>query len=156
MRKSLVLTPVLFIMFGLFAGCSQRIADFTFISTKNVDIGGKYKKMSRCTGSDSRIDVLTIPLGIPDLKQAVDNCIEAGNGELLTNVVIDFTQWTAIVYGQRKYVVTGDVWAKADVGDLLSHPGVELFELHAGPSGFELVSVTDPANVVKIAYLASR
>jgi hypothetical protein len=42
------------------------------------------------------------------------------------------------------------------MGDLLSNPDVEIFELHAGASGFELVSVTNPANVVKIDYLASR
>ena len=53
-------------------------------------------------------------------------------------------------------MVTGDVWGKADMGDLISNPDVELFELHAGSSGFELVSVTNPENVVKINYLASR
>ena len=156
MKRTIVSTLAFFFMFGLFVGCSQRIADFTFVSTRNVDIGGKYKKIARYSGSDSRIDVLTIPFGIPDLKQAVDNCIEAGGGELLTDAVVDFNQWTAIVYGQRKYVVTGDVWGKAEMGDLLSNPDVEIFELHAGASGFELVSVTNPANVVKIDYLASR
>ncbi len=143
-------------MLGLFAGCSQRIADFTFISTRNVDIGGKYKKIARYSGSDSRPDILTIPFGIPDLKQAVDNCIEAGKGELLTDAVVDFTQWTAIVYGRRMYTVTGDVWGKPDLGDLFPNSDVELFELHAGASGFELVSMTNPANVFKVEHFASR
>ena len=73
MKRNIVITLGFFFILGLFAGCSQRIADFTFISTRNVDMGGKYKKIARYTGSDSRIDVLTIPFGIPDLKQAVDN-----------------------------------------------------------------------------------
>ena len=156
MKRNIVFAFALFFVFGLIAGCTQRIADFTFISTRSVDIGGKYKKIARYTGSDSRIDILTIPFGIPDLKKAVDNCIDAGKGDLLTDAVVDFNQWTAIAYGERKYVVSGDVWGKAEMGDLLPTPGVELFELHAGPSGFELVSVTNPENVVKINYLASR
>jgi hypothetical protein len=140
---------------GIWAGCSQRIGDFTLLSTKNVDIGGKYLKLSRESGSDSRPDILTVPIGIPDMKQAVDNCIDAGKGELLTNVVVDFIQWTAIVYGKRTYMVTGDVWGKATVGDLMSHPGAEVFELRPGASGLELVSTTNPGNAVKIDYLAS-
>jgi hypothetical protein len=156
MKTKLTITLTLFLIIGLFAGCTQRIADFTFVSTRSVDIGGKYKKMARCIGTDSRPDVLTIPFGIPDLKQAVDNCIEAGKGDLLTDAVVDFTQWTAIVYGRRTYTVTGDVWGRPDVSDLNANPGVELFELHAGASGFELVSLTHPDDVVKIDYLASR
>lgn len=114
------------------------------------------RKLDGTTGSDSRPDVLTIPIGRPDLKQAVDNCIEAGKGELLTDAVVDFVQWTAIVYGQRTYTVTGDVWGKPDMGDLRSDPDVELFELHASAVGFELVSTRNSANVVKIDHLASR
>ena len=62
----------------VFVGCSQRVGDFTIISTKNVDIGSQYKKVDRFKGTDSRPDVLFIPLGVPDLKQAVDDCIEEG------------------------------------------------------------------------------
>jgi hypothetical protein len=140
---------------AMFAGCSQRIGDFTVISSKNVDIGGKYKMTERQTGSDSRPDVLLIPIGIPDLKQAVDNCIEAGKGDLLTNAVIDFSQWTAIVYGKRTYTVTGDVWVKASMSDLLD-PDVELFQLLGGSAGLELVSVAVPTQRIKVDYFASR
>jgi len=66
----------------------------------------------------------------------VDNCIEAGRGELLTDAVVDFSQWTAIVYGPKK--VRGHrrpSGEKAEMGDLLSNPDVEIFELHAGASG---------------------
>ncbi len=156
MKRNTVITLACFLILGVLAGCTQRIADFTFVSTRSVDIGGKYKKIARFTGSDSRPDILTIPLGIPDLKAAVDNCIEAGKGELLTDAVVDFTQWTAIVYGRRIYTVTGDVWGRPDVSDLNANPGVELFELHAGANGFELISLTNPNTVVKINYLASR
>jgi hypothetical protein len=156
MKRNIVFTLAFFFTLGLFAGCTQRIGDFTLISTKNVDIGGKYKKIARHTGSDSRPDILTIPIGTPDLKQAVDNCIEAGKGELLTNAVVDFDFWTAILYGRRTYTVTGDVWGKPDIGDLLSDPDGGIFELHAGASGFELVSMTNPANVIKVDHFASR
>ena len=79
MKNIIVLLSLFAFAVTSFIGCSERIGDFTLISTKNVDIGGKYKKLDeRYTGEDSRGDILGIPLGMPNLKTAVDNCIEAG------------------------------------------------------------------------------
>jgi hypothetical protein len=140
----------------LFVGCTQRIGDFTLISTKNVDIGGKYKKVDgRFEGTDAKAEILGIPLGIPDLKQAVDNCIESGKGELISNAVVEFNYWSIILYGQRKYIVKGDVWAKASMGDL-NDPDTELYSLRASDSGYELVSTADPMKVVKVQTFAFR
>lgn len=154
MHRTIALAVVAVFALGMFAGCTQRIGDFTLISTKNVDIGGKYKKMARHNGKDTKHVILGIPLGTPDLKQAVDNCIEAGNGELITNAVLEYNWWTAIVYGQMTYSVVGDVWGKADMSNLLT-PDDEVFELRAGDEGFQLVSVTDPSVAIKVDYLAS-
>ena len=155
MKNIIVLLSLFAFAVTSFIGCSERIGDFTLISTKNVDIGGKYKKLDeRYTGEDSRGDILGIPLGMPNLKTAVDHCIEAGEGDLLTNAVIDASYWTAIFYGERKYTVTGDVWVKASISDLLN-PNEELFELKANSHSFVLVSIKDPAKVVKVDYFAS-
>jgi hypothetical protein len=156
MQKNIALLMVLAITAGSLAGCSQRIGDFTVISTKNVDIGGKYKKMEgRYKGEDGRGVFLGIPLGQPNLKTAVDNCIESGNGELITNAVIDASFWTAIVWGEQKYTVTGDVWTKASMSDL-QNPGIDLYELQGGQKGYTLMSTTDPSRAYKVDYLASR
>lgn len=154
MKKIIVSLSLFAFVITSFIGCSQRVGDFTLISTKNVDIGGKYKKLDeRYAGEDSRGDILGIPLGMPNLKTAVDNCIEAGNGELLTNAVIDASYWTAIFYGERKYTVTGDVWVKASISDLVN-PNEVLFELKSNSHSFVLVSTTDPAKVIKVDYFA--
>ncbi len=140
----------------LLPACTQRIGDFTLISTKNVDIGGKYKKLDdRFTGEDMKPMILTIPIGVPDLKQAVDNCIESGKGELLSNAVVESSFWTVIIYGQMKYVVRGDVWVKASLSDL-ADPAADLYELRFAASGYQLVSMTNPANTVKVDYFARR
>jgi hypothetical protein len=155
MKNIIVLLSLFAFAVTSFIGCSQRIGDFTLISTKNVDIGGNYKKLNdRFEGEDSRGEILAIPLGIPNLKTAVDNCIEAGDGELLTNAVIDFSYWTVIFYGERKYTVTGDVWVKASTSDLLN-PSEEIFELKTNSHGFQLVSLTEPTKVIKVDYFVS-
>lgn len=140
----------------ILSGCSQRIGDFTLISTKNVDIGGKYRKLEqRYTGEDVKMTILTIPIGVPDLKQAVDNCIEAGKGELLSNAVVESSFWTVILYGEMKYVVKGDVWVRASTS-AVPDGSAELYDLVPGPGGYRLVSVADPSKSVKVDYFVSR
>jgi hypothetical protein len=153
MNRPTVLSAALLAAFTLMTGCTQRIGDFTLISTKNVDIGGKYKRLDgRYMGEDGKGMVIGIPLGIPSLKTAVDNCIEKGRGDLLTNAVLESSFWTFIIYGEEKYTVTGDVWVKAGTSDLLN-PSINLYELQGTPRGYELVSLSDPSQRVKVDYL---
>ncbi len=156
MKAKITLLSIVAILIASFVGCTQRIGDFTLISTKNVDIGGKYKQVDgRFSGDDSRGVFLGIPLGTPNLKTAVDNCIQAGKGDLITNAVLDGSYWSVIIWGEQKYTVTGDVWVKASMSDLMN-PNEDLFELQASSQGYELVSLSDPSRVVKVEYLVSR
>ena len=115
-----IVSFLVLLSFTAFVGCTQRIGDFTMISTKNVD-----------------------------------NCIESGKGDLLTNAVIESTFWWAIVWGEQKYTATGDVWVKAGTSDLLES-GIRLYELQGTPSGYQLVSTSDPSQSVKVDYLLSQ
>lgn len=154
MKKKLVLFVIFASILIAFGGCSQRIGDFTLLSTKNVEIGGKYKKLDkRFQGEDTKMMLLGIPLGTPNLKTAVDNCIENGKGYLITDAVVDYSFFTVILAGQMKYTVTGDVWVKADMSSL-TNPNTELFQLQSGDSGYTLVSLNNPSNIVKVNYLA--
>lgn len=156
MKNAVTIISIIAIVIVSFAGCSQRIGDFTLISTKNVDIGGKYKQVEgRFSGEDARGVFLGIPLGTPNLKTAVDNCIQAGKGDLITNAVLDGSYWSVIIWGEQKYTVTGDVWTKVSMSDLVN-PTDELYELQASPQGYELVSLSNPSRVVKVEYLVSR
>lgn len=148
MRRIVLCTIVGAFVLGLL-GCSQRIGDFTLISTKNVDIGKKFKKVGRKTGEDSVGEFLFIPFGAPDMKAAVDNAIESADGDLLTNAVVDFKYFSVILFGSRTIEVTGDVWKLASAGDR-----GELYELRRGDDGWELVS--PGGDIRKVDFAALR
>lgn len=60
----------------LLTGCSVRIADLTVASTKNYNINGEqFVKGKRVKGED-KAPVVLFPLGIPNLKTAIDRAIE--------------------------------------------------------------------------------
>ena len=153
MKKLLIVAVILFTCAAVLDGCTQRIGDFTIISTKNVDIGGKYKLIGKGEGSDKKIMILGIPIGIPNLKTAVDECIgsQAG-GDLLTNAVLTGGGWSIILVGQSGYTVTGDVYGKAGMSDLMS-PSKDLFSLEAFDGGYQLVCTADPTKTIKVDYL---
>jgi hypothetical protein len=94
-------------------------------------------------------------MGVPNLKTAVDNCIEEGNGELLSNAVLEYTFWSIIIFGEQRYTVTGDVWVKASTSELIK-PGGDIFELQANAKGFTLISLADSRRSVHVDYLVSR
>lgn len=104
----------------MFVGCSQRLGDFTIASTRNVDIGANYVRVERSVeGRSMRPIIIVIPLGYPNLEEAIDDALGRVDGELMTNVVINYN-WFYIpyIYGQYVYTVKGDVWKKqsTDVG----------------------------------------
>lgn len=106
--KKLVLAGL---MCGLLCGCSHRLVDFTMISTKNVPIGQTAelaKAGSRVEGIDSKSIVLGIPLGMPNMKEAIDKAIESYPGAVaLSDGVIYSKGWHCFFYGQNKFVVQG-------------------------------------------------
>jgi hypothetical protein len=110
MRYLSILFVVLF-----FAGCSQRIGDFTILSTKNYEASMKFKKVGRYSGEDNVVYFI-VPFGIPNIKNACDRAIEAGKGIYLTDAVLESTS-SLFNMGYR---ITGDVWAPASQSDLLN------------------------------------
>lgn len=96
----------------LLASCSQRLVDFTVISTKNVPLTDEapnlQKANSRVKGTDAKLTILFVPLGIPNMKDAIDKAIEKYPGAVaLTDGVVYSKGWTALIVGQNKYVVEG-------------------------------------------------
>ena len=113
----------------LLAGCSNRIGDFTIVSTKNVGFGQEYNQMGSTEGSDS-----IFLFGSPDMKTAVDNALEnAGeNARYLTNARIVQT----VVFGYNKITVEGDAWAPSNMSDASG----ETYRLEQTEEGKFLVS----------------
>ena len=123
----------------LMVGCYNRSGDFTMITTKNYVAGAKYKMAGRMTGEDMVMEII-IPLGVPNMKTAVDNTIQsAPGGVYLANAVIEQGGWYALLVGSMGYRVTGDVYANLDQGDLVN-PAIEKFDVKSTPTGLEMVS----------------
>ena len=74
-------------MLGL--GCTTRIGDLTFVSTRNIDLSHvslDVREGKRVEGKECKFALLgLIPLGLPTLQGAVDDALDKGNG----NVMID-------------------------------------------------------------------
>jgi hypothetical protein len=94
-----------------FFGCTTRLVDFTIISTKNVDLSKAstfQRGKTRMQGKDMVHIILCIPIGTPNMKQAIDKALEKTPGAIaLVDGVIFSKSWDVILYGQMMYVVEG-------------------------------------------------
>jgi len=91
----------------LLTGCSARVADMTVASTKNYNLNSnQFVKGARVTGEDSAA-VVIFPLGIPNVKTAMDRAIEKNRCAVaLSDVVV--TQFTyAFLVGKFGYTIEG-------------------------------------------------
>lgn len=106
------------VLFGVVAtfvlsGCTDRLTDFTVISTRNVPIGNGTsatisKADKRVKGVDKKSVIFCIPIGSPNLKEAIDKAIEKYPGAIgLSDGVIKSKWWTCMFYGESSYVVEG-------------------------------------------------
>lgn len=95
----------------MLAGCTERIVDFTVLSTKNVDLNGSnYKSADRITCEDAVPIVFVVPLGSVDLKEAIDNTIESAGPKCvaLADGVVYYEAWyIPFFYGRKAIVVEG-------------------------------------------------
>jgi hypothetical protein len=149
MKKALMSIIALAVVAVAFTGCTRRIGDFTMVTTKNYERQVQYKMVGRMEGKSIKMMILFIPTGQPDLKDAVDEAIQAGNGVYLANAVIEYTNWYALLFGQFGYTVTGDVYAPVDHGDLLN-PAIEKFELKADANGHLSMQSTRTGTTVSV------
>lgn len=86
------------------SGCHQRIADFTAISTKNVEVKGTRGR--RVRGEDKAWYVLIFPTSVPSLKTAIDDALKE-DGDILVDTVLYADAWWAVLFGRFGYVVEG-------------------------------------------------
>ncbi len=91
------------------SGCTVRVADMTVGSTKNYNINSaKFVKGKRVTGEDT-YPVILFPLGIPNVKTAMDNAIEQDKCAVgLTDVVVSQLNHSFLV-GTIGYRIEGDL-----------------------------------------------
>jgi hypothetical protein len=100
----------------LISGCSQKIADLTIVSTKNVDVGTNYVKVkSDAEGSNMAHIIIIFPIGAPNIESAIDDVLDKNNGDIIINARLEYqTFYIPYIYGQNKYVIKGDIYKKAE------------------------------------------
>lgn len=105
MKKIILIGLSLFVI----SGCTVRVADMTVGSTKNYDINsGPFIKGKRVIGEDLQ-PVFLFPLGIPNVKTAMDNAIQSDKCAVgLTDIVISQLNHSFLI-GQIGYRVEGDL-----------------------------------------------
>jgi len=93
-------------------GCMTRFGDMTMLSTRSVSLDkldiDKLPQTHNVEGRDSTFMFLFIPFGVPHLKDAVDDALNKGNGDLMTDVVFYQGGWWFIV-GENTLEVKGTV-----------------------------------------------
>tara|TARA_B100000315_G_scaffold235813_1_gene251039 strand:- start:231 stop:665 length:435 start_codon:yes stop_codon:yes gene_type:complete len=108
-----------------FVGCTQRLGDFTVMSTRNVDLNANYVKVeNNVRGQDKKQIIIFIPTGTPNIESAIDQALKSvDGGAVMTDVSLTY-KWFYIpyIYGEYIYEVEGDVWKKSnvDVGDFMN------------------------------------
>lgn len=95
-------------------GCQQRLGDFTFLSSKNIDLSNLEMEAAEnapiVEGEDSKLIIFLFSTGVPSLKEAVDRAIESGHGTALSDVSIYYTWWyVPYIVGESKFKVRGKV-----------------------------------------------
>ncbi len=95
-----------------FYGCTTRLTDFTIASTKTIELSKvpTFKRGGqRTTGKDTAHIIIFIPLGQPNIKEAIDRAIEKipGAVALLDGVISIRNFYIPYVYGQNSYIVEG-------------------------------------------------
>ena len=104
-------TAVLCVALITMLGCTTRLGDFTVLSTKNVDVSG-VKHGDRFSGEDC-VSVLLwpfIPLGDVNWKNAMDQAIDRGKGDMMVDAVMTAKSWAIpYIYGQNCIVIEGTV-----------------------------------------------
>lgn len=169
MKKSA--TAALALALLLLSSCTQRLTDFTVISTKNVPINKGAVELRtggrRVKGIDKAHYVVCIPTGFPNMKEAIDKAIEQTPGAIgLTDGVVKSKFWHALVYGQTAYIVEGTPLfevtdgQKADISVPAAGDAQALLFYHDVKQGETLASIAaaygiDIADIVKWNKLSS-
>ena len=112
MKKKILSLSLLSV--ALLASCSQRIGDFSMVSTRNIDLNrsaGYYVNTNnRVVGTDKGKIIVLFSTRTPHVKEAVDDAIRQGGIDCvgLSDVVIDRASWyVPYVYGEHKIIVKG-------------------------------------------------
>ncbi len=94
------------------SGCTTHLTDLSMISNKNINLNkvdiDKLPQKKNIEGKDSKFVFLFIPFGQPTLKGALNDALEKGNGDLMTDASVSTTGWWFLV-GETGIKIKGNV-----------------------------------------------
>jgi hypothetical protein len=97
------------------AGCTIRHGDFTVLSNKVMRLSefelDKADRVKNVTGEEVQHIIVIIPTsGPPTVEGALDDALQKGSGDVMTDAVVKQWGWyIPYIYGQAGWSVTGDV-----------------------------------------------
>lgn len=98
---------------GLLTGCTTSIASFTLVSTKPLEPGARYVNLGHFEGTSTCRYVLNVPLDpYTTFEAAVDSCLRAGKGVIVTDAEFRFGLWDYLLWQREEITVSGTVWKK--------------------------------------------
>ncbi len=98
---------------ALLSGCVTRVGEFTFASTKNIDIkrtAHRVDESIRLIDRDVTHIIVVVPTGFPDMVEAMNRTIEQEKNAVgLANVTIKRGKWyIPYIYGRQYIEVEGN------------------------------------------------
>jgi len=92
--------------------CTTHVSDLSMISNKNVSLDkinlDTCPQKKNVEGEDSKFVFLFIPFGQAKLREALNDALEKGNGDLMIDASVYTYHWWFIV-GQVGIKIKGDV-----------------------------------------------
>lgn len=119
----------------LLTSCAVRVADCTIVSTKNVDFSRLARAklgQTRVKGEDSKLIILVIPSGVPNLKTAIDKAIETIPSciALADVAVYQKSFYVPFLIGSFGYAIEGTPILDSTHSSASSYPKVLKIDMH--------------------------
>lgn len=96
----------------LCTACTTRIAGVTMISDRNIrtkDVKvSELPKTKNIVGKSKKFMFLFIPFGTPTIKEALDDALTKGDGDLMIDASLYTSNWWFLI-GQTGYELRGTV-----------------------------------------------
>jgi hypothetical protein len=114
-RRIYPLVPAIGLALTLFLGCTKFHGDYTVLSNRLVRTSefelSKREKREDVIGEDVAHIIVLIPTKAQvTLEEAIENALDAGGGDVLTDAKVWFWSWyIPYIYGQQGWRVEGDV-----------------------------------------------
>jgi hypothetical protein len=157
LSKNKIFIAFILVASTLLCGCTNRLIDFTVISSKNIEWSraNEYRRANkRVEGVDMKQIIIIIPTGVPNAKQALDRAIESipGAVALVDGVLTNKYWYIPYIYGQSSYIVEGTPLIDTKVASVSSVSDFYISEINKDGS----LKQTRTVGAVEFAEFRSR